>query len=225
MAKCQGPLHSDHAKGSMSGITFREYRGLATATRRPRPVRRTTRPMSSIQAILSHLARHWNDLSAADRELWRVYSQNHPVPNGFGGTFQLDGNQMFIRLNSNAIRLGGAAGEEPQPPVVDSPANVDTLIGAETLVLGEIQLDWTHLGTPDALHFNEVQFAGPFDSPGRVSVGSRFRYIEAVAGDLLTDTLDGMQPLAWYWFRVRYVTAAGQVTNWLNTQAQTTVVV
>ena len=40
MAKVAGPLHSDHVKGSISGMQFSEYRGLAICKRKLRPVDR-----------------------------------------------------------------------------------------------------------------------------------------------------------------------------------------
>ena len=79
------------------------------------------------------------------------------------------------------------------------------------------------LGTADAADFIEVQFAGPFNSPGRVSVGSRFKYQSDLSGTLLTLEVTGLQPAAWYWFRVRYVDITGQISNWVGDQSQSKV--
>jgi hypothetical protein len=219
MAKVLGPLHSDRVKGSVSGQTFREYRGQASVTRRARPVRRNTNVLSNVRSIFSYLSKKWGTLSLADRQMWTDYAAAHPVPNGMGGTFQLDGNQYFMKLNHTCIRIFGEAGEKTQPPVGEPPAVIDTLIAVGGAASGEIVIEYTQLGTPLATDANEVQFAGPFNSPGRVSVGSRFRYNQDKAGDVLIATLTGCQPGANYWVRVRYISEDGQVSNWVYDQA------
>ena len=70
MAKVVGPLHSDHVKGSMSGVTFREYRGMAVCCRKLRPVERNRNVQPNNRAILSAIARAWGSVSAPDRALW-----------------------------------------------------------------------------------------------------------------------------------------------------------
>jgi len=223
MAKILGPLHSDRVKGSISGMTFREYRGMSTVVRRPRPVDRRTTLLSNNRSIFGYLSRKWSLIPLADRLLWSDFAATHPRSNGMGGTFQLDGNQMFMSLNHTSIRLGGAAGEFATPPIIESPAEVDTLVAVEGVAEGGVTLTWTVLGTADAGDFIEVQLAGPFNSPGRVSIGSRFKYQSDQIGTLLTLEVTGLQPAAWYWFRVRYVDISGQISNWVGDQSQSKV--
>lgn len=220
MAKVLGPLHSDHVKGSVSGLTYREYRGMATTTRRPRPVARITMPLSNVRSILEFLSREWSRLTADEKLQWLQYAQSHPVPNGFGGTFQLDGNQMYQKLNNTVLRLYSEGVIQDSPPTEDPTSNIDTLVAAGAVTPGTITLDWTHLGTPGVNYVTEVQIAGYFSSEGRVSVESRFRYLAKVA--VATETYDAENLLVdgWYWFRVRHVTDHGVCTGWVSAQAQ-----
>lgn len=220
MAKILGPLHSDRAKGSVSGNTYREYRGMATCSRRARPVRGVSTVLSNVRSIFSYLSKKWGSLSAVNRQLWADYASAHPVNNGMGGTFQLDGCQYFMKLNHTNIRIGGEVAEATTPPVTEPPAVVDTLIAAQGLAAGAITVNWTHLGTPDAGDFNEIQVAGPFNSAGRVSVESRFRYNQDVAGNITTCEISGLQASAWYWVRGRYVSFDGQLSNWVAYQSK-----
>jgi len=219
MAKVLGPMHSDRVKGSISGITFREYRGMSTTSRRARPVKRATTPLSNNRSIFGYLSKKWGSLSPFNRNLWYLYAVAHPRNNGMGGTFQLDGNQMFMSINHTVIRVQGAAKELTVPPSTLPVAEVDTLAATTGALSGECKLDWTHLGLPVVGGFNEIQLAGPFSSPGRMSVRSRFRYLYDTAGNVVTFSYTLAQPGAWYLFRVRYVDANGEITNWVEDQA------
>jgi len=220
MAKVLGPMHSDRVKGSISGFTFREYRGMSTTSRRARPVKRATTALSNNRSIFGYLSKKWGSLSAYSRNLWYLYAVAHPRNNGMGGTFQLDGNQMFMSINHTVIRIMGEALELTDPPSTLPVAEVDTLTAAEGLASGGVTLNWTHLGVPVAAGYNEIQIAGPFSSPGRMSVSSRFRYLYDTAGDLDTFEYTLGQPGAWYWFRIRYVDENGELTNWVADQSQ-----
>jgi hypothetical protein len=212
MAKVLGPLHSDHVKGSISGSTFSEYRGLAVVKRKLRPVNRAVTVQASNRAILSWLSRAWGDELLEDRLLWDVWAQNHPVPNGFGGTFQLKGNQAYIALNSVAVRLGGEAAKQSQPPIADMNQVIDTLTLLTGSGIGTLTAQWTVFGTGSADDFVEVSYCGPFQSAGRMAVAEKFKVYDAVAGTVVEKTLVGLQPGAWYWVAVRYIDKFGQVS-------------
>jgi len=220
MAKVLGPMHSDRVKGSISGFTFREYRGQSSVSRRARPVKRETTPLSSNRSIFSYLSKKWGALSAFNRNLWYLYAVAHPRNNGMGGTFQLDGNQMFMSINHTVIRIMGSGAEKTVPPVTLPVATVDTVTAATGAAAGQCDLAWTTLGSPVAGGYLEIQYAGPFSSPGRMSIGSRFRYLTDIAGNNVSVIWPSGQPGAWYWFRVRYVDANGEITNWVADQCQ-----
>jgi hypothetical protein len=92
-------------------------------------------------------------------------------------------------------------------------------MAVEGLASGGITITWTHLGEADADAKNEIQIAGPFTSPARVAIGSRFRFKAVVIGTTLTYEATGLQPGAWYWVRVRYIEDNGEITNWVADQS------
>jgi hypothetical protein len=218
MATVKDPLHSIQARGSVEGVTYSLWRGLNTARRKARPVRRARRSQPNNRSILGQLARMFSDLTIPQMEAWENWATNHPEGDKYGGTFLLSAIQAFIKLNHTAFRLFGVKYDDP--PVADPVAACDTLAVAAGLTPGDCDLTWTHIGTGVAADLNEVQIAGPFMSKGRRSVFSRFRYIEDVAGNLLVDTVGGLTEQMWYWFRVRYIDMHGMVTNWVYGQGQ-----
>jgi len=221
MAKLQGPLHSDHAKGSVSGLTFREYRGLATVTRRPRSVFRVNPLQSNVRSILGQLSKSWGFLTEEQRQAWRDWAAVNPVPDGFGGTFQLDGNQAYIMLNHTAVRLADWDAMQELPPEAYCPATVDTLVAEDGVASGEVKLTWTTMGEPLVTDFHEIHHTKGFQSPGRVAVENHYRSQGLhPSGTTYTLTVTGLELNLWYWFRVRYVDAYGQRSNWLRVQWQ-----
>lgn len=220
MAKGLGLFHSDHIKGSVSGITMREYRGLATATCRPWPRARRDPVLSEVRSILSYLSRYWGSLSIELKDAWKDWAQGNPQPNGLGGTFILDGNQAHMMLNHTAMRLGGTAGYKAWPPATGAAAVVDTLTAAPTPPTGQMILNWTLLGTPDATDFCEVMISELQKYPDRRATSSKFHSRAIVAGNILTYTIDTLNPGGYYMVGVRYISNHGQKTNIVYAGAQ-----
>lgn len=220
MARVLNPLMSGEAKGSIGGNTFAAWRGMHVVRRKPIPARRmrTTQPIN--RSLLGFLSREYGTLSDGQRDLWETYALNHPHPDDFGGTFIMSGQNAYIMLNHSACRLGGIGALQTTPPADPPPANVitfDAVTGAVNP--GDVDLSWTHAGAPVATDYNEIRFAGPFQSPARQEVHSRFRYAVAIVGDVLLSTMTGLVEGTWYWFLIRYIDEYGQKTAWLTKQA------
>jgi len=226
MAKVLNPLLSTDARGSIGGITYSINRGINTCKVKPRPARRfrTTQPRN--RAILSFTSTYYQELTSAQRTAWQEFAQDHPEPDGFGGTFLLTGHQAFVKLNHTAIRLADWGSIGADPPGSPIAATIDALTVSTGLTLpGDIDLVWTNQGTGSADDFVEQQIAGPFTSAAKQSVESRFKFVQTVAGNILLDTLAGLTELHWYWVRARYVSAAGQTSPWQYGHAQPKVTV
>jgi hypothetical protein len=213
MAKGKGLQHSDHIKGSISGQTYREYRGLQTVTIRPYPRNFYLAVKSSIQSILSDLSRLWGPLDPVLKQAWRDWATGNPQPDGMGGSFILDGNQAHIKLNHTAIRLSGWTGYSAWPPVSGSPAVVDTCGAAPTPPTGQMMVEWTTLGTPDPTDFIEVMLSNLQKYPGRAPTSVKFRSRKILAGDESSYQIDGLAPGGFYVVGVRYIEKHGQKTN------------
>lgn len=218
MATVKDPLHSIQARGSVEGVTYSVWRGLNTVRRRARPVRRSRRTQPKNRSILGYLSRLFGDLSIAQMEAWENWATNHPEGDKFGGTFILSAIQAFVKLNHQEKRLFNTVSLDP--PTEDPQATADSLTAEPGVALGDIDLAWTHAGTPVAADANEVQIAGPFMSKGRRSVFSRFIWKVSKGGDDVAETITGLTVEMWYWFRVRYVDMNGMVTNWMYAQSQ-----
>jgi hypothetical protein len=212
MAKVIGPLHSDRVSGSVSGLQYSEYRGMAVVKRKLRPVGRDRGVQPNNRAILSALARSWGYETEPNRALWDDYAATHPVPNGMGGTFQLDGSQMYLALNHQAVRMGTWASKKSTPPPTNLNVVVDVLTATALVPAGQVKLDWTVMGTGLVGDNIEVCMAGPFSSGGRRAVKAMLSYKVSTAGNVVTTTISNLLSNAYYWFSVRYVRADGLVS-------------
>lgn len=220
MARVLNPLMSERAKGTIGGVTFASWKGMPVARRMPIPSRRrrTTQPMN--RSLLGFLSREYTTLTSGQRELWETYSLNHPHDDGFGGTFILSGQNTYIMLNHPAVRLFGVGMLQVTPPV-DPPSTSARDFTAITGVgnPGEIDLAWFTYGAATNGDKFEIRQAGPFQSPARQEVHSRFKFIESTNFDVLIATIDGLVEGTWYWFLLRYIDRFGQTTAWLTDQA------
>lgn len=220
MAKVLSPIMSADAKGSVGGITFTSTTVGNVAKKKARPVRRARREQDNNRSRLGYLARRWGALTDAQRLEWEAYGDNHPRPDGFGGTFIMSGINAAVSLNMNAMRLGGAGAEQTSPPSDEVPASINSLVAVKGAIANQIDCTVTINGTGEAADFIEFQIAGPFGSKGRVEVFSRYRFDKTITGDLLIASIIGLEIDFWYWIRARYVDEFGQVSAWVYAQQE-----
>ena len=220
MARVLNPLFSEDAKGSVGGLTFTKSPAGNVCKKKAGPVQRSEPYKQSNRSRLGFLARSWGGLTQEQRNSWKDWAIDHPQPDRFGGTFIMSGINAYCQLNFNAMRLGLPSDRQDLPPADECPASLDTMeVVVGTVAAGDIIANWTHNGIADVGHYNEVQLAGPFLSPGRKEVYSRFRYVSAAAGNVLTKTIEDLDIGMYYWVRVRYVDDRGQVSAWMYGQA------
>lgn len=220
MARAMNPLMSEKAKGSVSGLTYADWKGMGVVRRKPRPARRmrTTQPRN--RSLLGFLSREYGTLTSGQRNLWETYALNHPHDDGWGGTFILSGHNAYVMLNHTACRLGLIAGLQVTPPTEPPGGGIESFTAVTGAVNpGEIDLDWVLMGQPSADDFIEIREAGPFQSPARQEVHSRFRTILKPAGTAVDATVEDLIVDTWYWFLLRYVDEYGQTTAWFTAQA------
>lgn len=215
-----GPFHSDDAKGSVGLLTASHWRGKQTMRKRSMPKVGRIPTMTANRALLGWLAREWSILAEGSRAEWEAYADNHPAPDGWGGTFIMTGQNAFIRLNHTAVRLDDGDAKQDTPPAVAPPATVIDFTATQGATTeGDIDLAWVLDGTGDAGDFVEIRMAGPFMSQARISVQNRFAFKETVAGNLEVCIVTGLVVGKWYWFEGRYVDLYGQITEFQLGQA------
>lgn len=220
MAKIVGPFHSDAAIGTVGLLTASVWRGMPVMRQKSMPKVSHILSIAENRALLGWLSREWIELSDAQRAEWKDYADNHPQPDGFGGTFLMTGQNAFIMLNHTAVRLDDDSAMQVTPPGQAPLATLMTFAAISGVTNpGDVDLTWTLPGTPAATDFVEIQTAGPFGSVAKVSVESRYAFKQSVAGNLLLDTVEDLVETKWYWFRARYVDEYGQVTAWQAAQA------
>lgn len=218
MALLKNPLMSVEARGTTAGVTFTKTFAGWVAKAKPHPSMSIYGTRPRIRSILGYLARQWGELTDAQRESWRDWALNNPGTNKFGDPFIMSGENAYIMLNHTAVRVWGPGSENDLPPE-DPPASAgNALVATQGTNPGEIDLDWTQLGAGIAADAWEIAIAGPFQSQGRVEVIGRFHRVEYTLGNILSYTLDGLDEGFWYWCRVRYIAADGQVTAWIYDQ-------
>ena len=220
MARVIGPFLSQKAKGSIGGITAASWKGMAVVRRIPIPSRRRRSTQPANRSLIGFLSRQYGTLGGADRVLWEQYALDHPQDDGFGGTFIMSGQNAYVMLNHTAVRLGLIGKLQTSPPTNPPPATITGLsVVTGATDPGDIDLTWTPDGTPVDTDYNEYRIAGPFQSPARQEVHSRFKYLGKATGVTSMLTLSGLIEGTWYWVNIRYVDEYGQKTAWLTGQA------
>ncbi len=220
MAVVKNPFLSTDARGSLFGLTASMVLGGNIIKKKARPSTKYEPNQNKARAILGWLSRQWGGLADDQRDSWAAWALDHPGTDKFGDPFIMSGFNAFIMLNHTAVRIGGGAGMNDLPPE-DPPASsaIAFLAVAGGVAAGDVDLTWDEMGTGLGDDRWEIWMAGPFQSQGRKSIESRFAYKCSVAGTVLLETIEGLDEGMWYWFKVRYIAADGQVTAWLVDQA------
>ncbi len=220
MARVLNPLMSGKAKGSIGGMTFAGWKGMHSVRRLPVPARRMRTTQPANRSLIGFLSREYGTLTNGQRDLWETYALNHPRDDGFGSTFIMSGQNAYIMLNHTAIRLGLIGKLQTTPPTDPPPATITGLsVVTGATDPGDIDLVWAQAGSPVVTDYNEYRIAGPFQSPARQEVHSRFRFLGKTTGEITMLTLSGLIEDTWYWVNMRYVDEYGQTTAWLTGQA------
>lgn len=220
MPVVQGPFMSVNARGSAFGMTASSVRGGIVMKKKSRPSTKFEPNQNRTRSILGWLSRQWGGLTTEQRDSWDKWALDHPGTDKFGDPFIMSGFNAFIMLNHNATRLLGGDAMAVLPPEDPPVSAINSLTAATGAgIAGDIDLTWSELGTGIAADYWEIQIAGPFQSQGRKSVEARFAYLAKVPGDTMQALLQSLDEGMYYWIRVRYVAADGQITAWDSAQA------
>lgn len=168
------------ASGSVGGTTFSHNRSGMYMRSRAIPVNPNSTRQQAIRGAMSSLVTYWlATLTAAQRAAWKNYADNTPFTNPLGDSFNLTGQQAFLRANIQRVR-GSAAIVASGPTVYDTGQPV-TNLASVVVSGGNITFNYTvgGAGTDDtgykliqigsALNASRNFFKGPWQQGAFVS--------------------------------------------------------
>jgi len=220
MALIEYGIAINSIRGSIGGTTYGASSAGPIAKRKPNPVRRLRSVQSHNRSTMGWLARQWGTLAIGVQEAWGAWAQNHPFINKFGNPFVAQPMNAFQSINLVAMRLGELTDFIQDPPVAELVASLASFTATTGATLaGDVDLAWTHNGTPDSGDFVEIAKCGPFLGNGKRQTFNQKVFDQAVAGDEVDVTIGGLTELAYYHFFARYVGADGQKSAWFQASA------
>lgn len=119
MAKVKMPLMSAEVRGALGGIVFNTWKGINYVKTNTSPTGQGTAKRLAAQALLIQVSQLWKGLTDPNRAAWAAYAAAHPVTDWTGAPKHLTGQNWFVKLTTQLLRLGNAAVDTP--PVVNAP--------------------------------------------------------------------------------------------------------
>lgn len=140
------------------------------------PVNPQTTHQQNARAILSAMSQGWAGITQAQRNAWGALAQTLPFTDIFGDPKVLTGQQMYVKLNSNLQKIGGAA--VSNAPVKESvPAVAITALAATAAGGALTGLDATISPATVPAGFSVAVYATPAINPGVQFVKNRYRFL------------------------------------------------
>ena len=161
------------ASGSVAGLTYSRNRGGQYTRARAIPTNPDTIFQQNARAALAANSQDWAGLTDVQRQAWREWAKQNPITNALGDSITLSGHQAFVGINA---RLDSAL--QPtltDPPIVNAPAALNTLVLTGDIGLGGVEVAFTEtpLGATEALHIE----AAVVNSAGITYVRNLLRHI------------------------------------------------
>lgn len=179
--------------GKLQGTVMFKGRSGAMARVNTKGVNPQTSKQIARRATLSTRSQAWKGLTAAQRAAWNAAAASGQFPqvNRLGVTYNPTGAQLYTKLNTNIVLLGGTAITEP--PI--KTALTQVLLTALTAADGTPALSLTFSGTLDAAE-GIILYATPNLSPGITRPGaSQYRYLTTYTSTSPADLLTAYQAL------------------------------
>jgi len=220
MAVWRGAGAVGEMRGSVGGATYGNWKGRNIIKQRQPPVGRWHGDQPKIRSIGGWVSRQWAGISA-NKAFWNEFAASHPIPDKFGQPGLISGFNWFWSINvNNMLAFGLTALSNEAPPVAEPTITVESISIADGVTDGVITVTPVILGTPADTDKIQYQIAGGFTSPGRVEVESAFTNMSNADGDAASISITGLQVLAYYWVRARYLVANNRPSSWVYAQHQ-----
>lgn len=170
------------ASGSIGGATFSRNAGGMYIRARAVPTNPNTPGQAQVRGLLADLANRWNNtLSGAQREAWKVYSDQVPLVNSLGEAVKVGPLPMYIRSNVSRLQVG-LSRIDAAPTTFNTGDFTPPTIGAIDASAGTLSLGFTNTdewaaeaGSSLLVYISRPQnesigyFKGPYQYAGRVN--------------------------------------------------------
>jgi len=219
MAIVNTPLLSEDARNKLGSLVFMGWRGANTVRIHSIPTQPRTVRQVKIRAELSAVMEYFKNITATQKASWQSLASLKKVRNMVGKVYALTAANLYAAYNILAVDMGGSI--SANPPTAAPAAAVASATSASATA-GALTVTPTMSGTPSASDFLDLWIAGPFQSGRRNATHSEYRHNKYVAGNSTTVGTTGLTSGNFYWWKVRYISAAGQPTAYQEGQQQIT---
>lgn len=181
-----GPVAN--ASGSLAGVVASHNRGGSYFRRRTVPVTSTSPEATNAKARMAAASSNWKTLTDAQRDAWETYARTFPVVDTLGEKRVLTGQQIYNKLNTRILFIGGT--QILVPPVESAPNALTSVTLTADIGAGNFELAFTPTPAP-AGHSVWIN-AAVVDSAGINFVKNRYKLVlvsaAAAASPIALDT-------------------------------------
>lgn len=175
-------------RGKIGGHVASKNRGGSYFRTKVTPTNPRTTAQNAVRNRLSSLSQGWKGLTEAQRAAWNAAVSNFTSTNIFGDIKTPTGLNLYVRLNSNILEVGGIA--ITNPPLPASITGLTEFSVAPAAGAGSMAV--TFAATPVALGTKMIIRATPQVSPGKSFVKNLYRNIAILdAGDTTGEDIHG----------------------------------
>lgn len=180
MAKIKYSALVSDMRNKLNGSVLSKNRYGSYMRNKVTPVNPQTTAQQEVRQRLGSLSSAWGGLTEAQRSSWRALAPSFPFTDIFGDQKELSGQVLFVKLNSNLMKIGDAI--NTAAPVKDSiPELFISSLVAEETAGALVGLDLTMSDTAIPVGYELAIYATPPVQPGKQFVKNLYRFIGSTA--------------------------------------------
>lgn len=190
MAKIKYSALVSDMRNKLNGSVLSKNRYGSYMRNKVTPVNPQTTAQQEVRQRLGSLSSAWGGLTEAQRSSWRALAPSFPFTDIFGDQKELSGQVLFVKLNSNLMKIGDPI--KQAAPVKDSiPELFIESMAAEQAagVLTGLDLSFSEQTIP--VGYELCIYATPPVQPGKQFVKNLYRFI-GVTATITTGAFDAV---------------------------------
>lgn len=190
MAKIKYSALVSDMRNKLNGSVMSKNRYGSYVRNKVTPVNPQTSFQQAVRQRLSNLSSSWGGLTEAQRAGWEALAPSLPFTDIFGDTKELSGQVLFVKLNSNLLKIGESMLSVAPESDAIPPLAIDSVTATETTG-SLVSLDLTLSQASVPAGFEMCIYATPAVQPGKSFVKNLFRYIGSTA-TITTGSFDAL---------------------------------